>query len=510
MPWFKSKWILSLVLAVVVIYTTCFFAGSSSAIAATENSQIPPTNKLTLAQFKTGRFPDFGCPPPQELDTATNPKGKPLGVPDFCNPVSDPEQPIYDGELFKLSQDYPKKLPDYSEMDKFFQNYPQRFQSNSTTTNPEEQDWYKYMIAVRDYSFDGNLDIDWRVEKNQKRAWYHMPWMHYGTPASDGIHGLIQEAPLQAGQLGPDHKNQYTAYAASFYNDFGGYHIGNVWKDAENPNPSADDSTFPRGTVITKLLFTDAPVSEVPYLKGTVEWDAYVAPSKADPQPRRKITTVRLIQMDIMLRDPLAPTGWSFGTFVYNSALGNQNPWYKLQPVGLQWGDDPNVTDDLYNPTPTETKTNPNIKETVINISATPALPPQHLGWGFRLSGPVDNAKSSCMSCHSTAQYPVIQPLAPAFIKPKPPKPGSPEWMKFFRNLNAGEPFDSRSISTDFSLLLNSSINNYYQWKNDNIQGFYVQEFPGGGQVKTYSIHRQLLEPREEVEARLMRAKANQ
>ena len=68
----------------------------------------------------------------------------------------------------------------------------------------------------------------------------------------------------------------------------------------------------------------------------------------------------------------------------------------------LVWGDDPENNVDASNPKPAQTIINPNIKESIINPD-TNELPPTHLGWNSRLNGPVDNPRSACMSCHSTA-----------------------------------------------------------------------------------------------------------
>jgi len=430
-------------------------------------------------------FPDFGaCPTSKEGDIQ------------------------YSGTLFELSQDYPRTKPPESHIPPFLKQgkYPDRF--NPDPSKPSsEQDWYQYLMDVRRYAFQGNINNDWRVERNTQRDWYHMPWLHWGDDkASECVHGLIQEAPLHPQQLDPSQDRWGTAFAASFYNSFGGYHIGQVWADPNNPNPSADNSKFPVGTVITKLLFTNITDLQVPFLKEPIEWEAYVAPYDPNKGPdgnslERRLRPLRLIQMDVMVRDKGSPTGWTFGTLVYNGNQSQDNRWKNLQPVGLQWGDDPNVTDNLVNSTPTETKINPKLEQTAINRESS--LPAQHLGWGYRLSGPVDNARSSCMSCHSTAEYPQLSKLSPSFLsKQEQPKPGSKEWMKWFRNLKAGEPFDSEAISTDFSLLLATSIQNYYKWKNQNLQGYYIQEFPQDKEqtsITGKTIHRQQLSPEFEI-----------
>jgi hypothetical protein len=86
-----------------------------------------------------------------------------------------------------------------------------------------------------------------------------------------------------------------------------------------------------------------------------------------------------------------------FGTFVYGggpgrkakggSGSGRQN----VSPVGVMWGNDPS-----YKPGHGE------LQQTALN----PAVHMSHLGYQGRLNAPVDNAVSSSMSCHSTAELP--------------------------------------------------------------------------------------------------------
>jgi hypothetical protein len=103
---------------------------------------------------------------------------------------------------------------------------------------------------------------------------------------------------------------------------------------------------FPDGTVVGKLLFVPLDATEVPWLVDPVEWTAYVYSADLPPtgMPRyrnaasaeRQDAPVRLIQMDIMVRDSRVDEtgGWIFGTFAYNGALGNANRWDNLVPVG--------------------------------------------------------------------------------------------------------------------------------------------------------------------------------
>jgi hypothetical protein len=386
-----------------------------------------------------------------------------------------PAPGVYTGRIFKLSQDYPKILP---QMDPAVKKI---------LAIDFTKDWKKYMLAVRDYIYEGNIEQDgvandFYLEDNKVRHWYHVPWQHYGPFGREGIHGLTKEGPVNPYVLAPTQSGQWQTYAVGFYNDLGGYQIGRVWADANNPRVDIMQSQgFPVGTVVGKVLFTTAPVSEVPFLTNPIEWLAYTTESFMPVTSPRVMNTVRFIQMDIMVRDDRAPFGWTFGTFVYNGALAQMNLWDNVVPLGLMWGNDPTVTSYANsNPKPTKTIVNPDLHQTVINTD--PNLPAMHLGWGLRLNGPVDNVYSSCMSCHSTAQYPAISTIMPsmALIDGKEPVPGSKDWMRWFRNIRCKIPFDPQATSTDYSLQLAASIQNFLAAKSTTEGGLYNVEYWDG------------------------------
>jgi hypothetical protein len=203
---------------------------------------------------------------------------------------------------------------------------------------------------------------------------------------------------------------------------------------------------------------------------------------------------MRLLQIDIMVRDERAAAsgGWTFATYCYNGALAEPNPWKRMVPVGLQWGNDPQLVDPLQNPVnpePVQTHINHNLKETFINPSKD--LPPQHLGWGGRLNGPADYYRSSCMSCHSTAQYPSSVSQHPDFDSPVKHKLGQAEWNAWFRNLNCGQAFSpisnsdkQRAVSTDFSLQLSIGIAQFYDWKQKTMGGYFTPVLPDAPRLK--------------------------
>lgn len=413
---------------------------------STQSTPAPAANVPLAATAPGSRtpFPDFGfLPPPSE----------------------------YKGPVFRLSQDYPTQPPPASVLPPFM-------------TSDFQKDWKNYMLQVRSYCFEGNTNTDWRVENNTVRRWYHVPWQHYGPSGREGIHGLTKEAPVQVKQLAPTQTTPgHQTYAVGFFNEFGGYTIGQVWANHDDPDPSVTTTPggFLEGTVICKTLFVDVPVAEVASLANPVQWDGYITDTFTSQN--RSIRKLSLIQMDIAIKDRRAPVGWIFGTFQYNGQLNKPNKWENLIPLGLMWGNDPTVTDDAYtNPTPTVTKINPNVKESVINPDPK-ELPPTHLGWNGRLNGPVDNPKSSCMSCHMTAEVPTLSPLAPSF-QANPPPMGSPEWMRWFQNNKCGVPFDSDTKSADFSLQLSIGITNHATWL-DNQDGLFAKAYAPAGEMPT-------------------------
>ena len=74
------------------------------------------------------------------------------------------------------------------------------------------------------------------------------------------------------------------------------------------------------------------------------------------------------------------------------------------------------------------------------------------------------------MSCHLTAQAPAKSPMSPLFQKKEDiPEVGSEIWMRWFQNLKCGERFDrdKPTSSTDFSLQLAASLQNFFHWRNE-------------------------------------------
>jgi hypothetical protein len=406
---------------------------------------------LTNAQAQT--------PSPQSAPQASS-ASEPFADFEFLPP---PAQ--YAGPVFRLSQQYPSELPPKERIPEF---YKIDFKTN----------WREYLLAARKYCFEGNVtpggdvEKDWRAADQNPPRWFNMPWQTYGPRGREGVHGLTQEAPVEVKQLAST--QTYTGgqtFAIGFFNEFAGHTIGQVWKDHNNPD--LGKALFPEGAVLCKILFVDVPTDQVPCLINPIQWNAYVPPLYTSPSGTPRVfKKLALIQMDLMAKDSRAPHGWVFGNFQYNGATKHQNPWENLVPLGVMWGNDPDIAVNQSNPQPVDTIRNLNLKETIINGDAN-ELPPTHLGWNGRLNGPVDNPMSSCMSCHSTAEYPALTALNPLFMPTPPPHfvPGTPEWMRWFRNLKCGVAFDADQPdppqSTDFSLQLADSVQNFQAWQSE-------------------------------------------
>ena len=344
------------------------------------------------------------------------------------------------GPVFHLSQNYPTQVPNDS--------YPW-LQFDPTTQASQ------YMLAVLQYCLDGNVDNDWVLQANSKRGWYHAPWMHWGPHGREPIHGLTFERMSLPGELAPQQTRTLENWAVGMYNAPGGYTIGQVWKNPINPNVKA--AQFPPNTVSIKLLFTEGDSSQIPFLAGSKVWPAYVYVNgqNTGAGAPRTVKNLYLLQVDIAVRDPRvdSTTGWVFATFIYDGRNQGDTPYAKLRPVGLMWGNDPNLGPTQYQQG--QRPSQGNLYKPTQSIM-------RHYGWLGRLDGPVDNPKSSCLSCHSTAQWPVAAPMVP----PTGTAEGSPQWMQWFQNIRAGSPFTASSTSMDYSLQLASGVQNLASWSN--------------------------------------------
>lgn len=369
--------------------------------------------KLTVTACFLIFYLGFSC---NRYETPKPPDNPPASVADVRCPAETAPFPSYD-KSFAPSDDWCK-----NNADKKVFELSQNFKEAGKTVNEElpwkkfaaktedfKTNWKEYLFAALRYSYEGNIETDWVVQQNKTREWYHAPWMHTTKNGREFIHGLTQERgscmkELTQGQMcEADEPRPIQNWAVSVYNEPGGYYIGKVWQemynadfDASRPNPKPDaknfgEEGFPEGTVAVKLLFTAA---DLDYLKNNVEWDADINRGQAPPQK------MRLLQIDIAVKDNVSPTGWVFGTFIHHAdapemeyspnLAADKKVWLKIVPVGLMFGNDVGEFPELKEPL-----------ETYLNES----IPvPQHYGCKKRLNGPVDNARASCLTCHALAE----------------------------------------------------------------------------------------------------------
>jgi hypothetical protein len=335
------------------------------------------------------------------------------------------------GPIFKLSQNYPTTTPTQEVLP---------WKAFDFKTQPME-----YIQAVLAYGLEGNVEVQFQGELNSVRKWYHTPWMH---PGREFIHGMTHERSSRAKELAPTQTGLFQNWAVGLYNAPAGFTLGKVWANPNSPDPSL--AHFPDGAMAFKLLFTQAPVSQVPYLANDFQWLADINQiSKGGGPPEM----LNLLQIDVAVRDTRADstTGWVFGTFIYDSQAPGTTPWQRLVPIGVMWGNDPS-----------EVITGGTLTQTFINPAQRI---PQHLGFKGRLNGPVDNPVSSCLSCHSTAAIslnpprPTISGIPP--VIPPATSPTNAQLKSYFRNVSSGVPFTPGYTSLDYSLQLQVGIANF-------------------------------------------------
>ena len=346
---------------------------------------------------------------------------------------------------FQINLNFPKSLAEAQQLDPG----PFPWETLDFRKEPEQ-----YMQAVLAYVVEGNIEADWRIQNNGVRPWFHAPWMHYGRRGREPVRGLTLERRSRAHELAMTQATVANNWAVGFYNALGAVTFGEVWRNPAQPDTSS--VTFPVNTVSAKLLFTDASLSEVPFLEDSLIW-------YADINRNGEPVMMRLLQLDIAVRDIRAnnETGWVFGTFMYWADSGNSTPFERLIPVGLMWGNDPNLTGEDYDngQRPVQGWMNPKI------ISYFDKLPRKELGFRGRVNGPVDNSRSACLACHGRAMdnlglsIPEFTPTEQMITQRD-----EPAIKVFFRNLKPHEPFISGRRSLDYSLQLSDGVANYQNW----------------------------------------------
>jgi hypothetical protein len=326
------------------------------------------------------------------------------------------------GPRFKLSHNYPKEMPVCSAP-----WLKRKVSFDGSAINWDE--WQGYVQDIVDYMKEGQ-DPDlpdqtgWKTEVGGQTRWFHVPWMAYdGERGREFAHGLTNELStslstfhegrgsgktfLMGALMASDKQDPlFETWSVGMYNPCGAWSLGQAFPESGEPavhmdhgKPRANGLPFQDGTLVIKLLNTTADAPSVPYLKNSTDWQAnghvQFGPETYSTCDRRT-RKVHLIQIDLAVVDSRSPTRWVYSTLAYNGFLPGKSVLDRVQPLGIQWGNDPHTF-----PAVARADSKP-LTETVIAPHDQKQLP-QHLGCQGRLAGVVDQANSSCVSCHMGA-----------------------------------------------------------------------------------------------------------
>lgn len=323
------------------------------------------------------------------------------------------------GPVFKLNANYPKTRPNCDAP------WLKR-EVNFDDPNPTWEEWAPYIQDIVTYVMAGqdpNLpdETGWKTQVNGQTRWYHVPWMAYdGERGREFVHGLTNElstalpafrddgrgsgkAVLNDFAGNPPNPPLYETWSVGMYNPCGAWSIGQAFPPAGAPATYSEGGRnfargmpFADGTVVIKLLNTTADATTVPYLKGSTDWQAN-GHKQLGPREyatcEREVRTVHLVQVDIAVVDSRSPTRWVYSTLAYDGNLPGATVLERLTPLGVQFGSDGQTF-----PAVPAGESKP-LRETVL----APVGLPEHYGCEQRLAGTVDQANSSCVSCHMGA-----------------------------------------------------------------------------------------------------------
>lgn len=398
------------------------------------------------------------------------------------NNGSVPSKAAYSGPLFTTSHAWPTApLPD-------LKNAPWQVAIGNGPITRQNAAAYVRALKAAVTANGRQLIMHYESWNAARAGWYNEPWL---GSQREAIHGTYQ-----AGNFGPSVfpetglDTDFNTHVLTYYDRRAAYTLNRFWgPSAMKPTMRTQDSQFAEGSIIVKAAVfasTDPkkPLNWWRAMRGAEVWPLYLAPNEKSAV---QVWPGYVAQFDVIVKDSQsAPdTGWVYATLVYDSRAPG-DVWDKMVPLGAQWGNDPQAT-----------AAGMPLKENWINPDA-PTYSKQTLGWGGRLSGPNDGARntiavngkvlknepdSSCMSCHSTAQWDAKLQKMPTFLLPSfppdstarpylrcgndgkpvagdaPPKagdnicspaPGSAEWMKWFQNRKGDVAMDPGAFATDF------------------------------------------------------------
>ncbi len=388
-----------------------------------------------------------------------------------------PPHSVYSGPLFTLNHAWPTEPPPP------LTNAPWQAAIHDGKITPQNAALYAAALKAAVSANGRALIMHYDTWDAAKAGWYNEPWL---GSLREAIHGTYA-----AGEFGPGIfpdtglRANFTTHVVTYYDARAAYALHAFW-GASSMHPALDTQSaqFPEGSIVVKAaVFTSEDASKPlgwwDAMNGAEVWPLYLGVGSGNSPPP-EVWPGYVAQFDIIVKDTQsAPkTGWVFMTLVYDSAAPG-DAWDKMVPLGVQWGNDPEAT-----------AAGMPLEENWNNPKA-PLYATETLGWGGRLSGPNDGARndiavngaaiknapdSSCMSCHSTAEWNATTQrmdsfLLPSFFtvnppgfelcgedgKPDPkgsficsPAPGSAAWMKWFQDRPGTEAMDAGSFATDF------------------------------------------------------------
>ncbi|MDD5271828.1 MAG: hypothetical protein PHU14_03825 [Methylovulum sp.] len=389
----------------------------------------------------------------------------------------------YSGPFFKLSHKWPDQpLPALKDAP-----WTKAVKGGRITTDNAAA----YVAALKDYVGPNARELMLHYDKwdADTAHWYNEPWL---GSIRESIHGTYAGGQFTPSIFpGTGLKTTFDTHVLTYYDERAAYSLHKVWgKTAMLPAIKTENFQFEEGSVVVKaaLFVSDDPTVQSdwwPVIDGAAKWPLYLAIPESTPGATQVVNGY-VMQFDIIVKDSVAApkTGWVFSTLVYDTSASG-DAWDKMVPLGVMWGNDPDVDSSKQPPPP--------LNENWINPKA-PLYSTQTLGWGGRLSGPNDGGRnniqvgdkamdnepdSSCMSCHGPAewqpkQHKMLSFLLPSYPNPNPgppfkpcpdgkpsdayicsPAPGSADWSKWFKDRPGTEPQDpdTGSIATDYDMV---------------------------------------------------------
>jgi hypothetical protein len=405
-----------------------------------------------------------------------------LAADPFAEPMRPPKD-VYDGPLFELSVDYPDLT---EETDGLF---PWQEAIGGGYITVENASAYAAALKLAVSKDMEILMYDFENWNAASAGWFNQPWL--GT-IRDGIHGTYQGSSFPA-EMFPVSAlaAPMTTHVLVYYDKLASQSLRNVWgEEAMDPVPGLEAGSVQmvEGSMVVKPALTTADASIWPPMEGAQSWPIYASPDGNEPV---SLFNAQFFQFDVVVKDSVsAPkTQWVYMTLVYDKDAEGTTNWDKMVPLGVMWGNDPDVNSPIdcnYLPPNQDC---PALSETWINADA-PIYAKETLGWGGRLSGPNDGAvdinasvlqpdgsyktydgryaMSSCMGCHGSASFEMGSFLLPSPSVCEDDKcsptvnqdvgglvyypAGSAEFMEWFQDRPGYEPQVAGTIALDYGM----------------------------------------------------------